>query len=204
MTTQTLILLTAERLFAVQGIDGTSLRQISVAAEQRNTAAAKYHFGDRESLIKAIFRHRLDVIDARRRELLKSVGAASGTRAVVEALVRPLAEQAARPGSHYVRFLNRLFEHVGRQVGALPEAGGLEEAVAAGWLLTERMAHLPEAQAMLRIRWTGELILSGIADLEQRCQDGQDGEGDDPEELTVAVIDAVTGLLTAPSSFPAP
>jgi AcrR family transcriptional regulator len=200
MTTQTLILLAAERLFAVQGIDATSLRQISVAAGQRNTAAAKYHFGDRDALIKAIFRYRLDVIDARRRELLAFVGAASGAHAVVEALVRPLAEQAARPGSHYVRFLNRLFEHVGRRVDALSEVGGLDEAVAVGRLLAERMSHLPGTQAMLRIRWAGELILSGIADLEQRCQDGED---DDPEELTAAVIDAVTGLLTAPSSFPA-
>ncbi|RSN46939.1 TetR/AcrR family transcriptional regulator [Actinomadura sp. WAC 06369] len=197
MTTRTLILLTAERLFATQGIDATSLRQISVAAEQRNVGAAQYHFGDRESLIKAIFRHRLDVIDVRRRELLKPLGADSDTRSVVEALIRPLAEQAVRPDSHYVRFLDRLFEHLGRRAHALPEAGGLEEAVAAGRLLADRMSHLPAAHARLRVRWVSELILSGLADLEQRHQDGEAG---DPEEFTAAVIDAATGLLTAPSS----
>ncbi|WP_158079526.1 TetR/AcrR family transcriptional regulator [Actinomadura sp. CNU-125] len=198
MTTQTLILLAAERLFAAQGIDGTSLRQISVAAEQRNANAAQYHFGDRESLIKAIFRHRLDVIDARRRELLEPLGADSDTRPVVEALIRPLAEQAVRPDSHYVRFLNRLFEYLGRRPGALPEAGGLDEAVAAGRLLADRLSsRLPPVQVRLRIRWVSELILSGLAELEQLHQDG---EGGDPEEVTAAVIDAATGLLTAPSS----
>ncbi|MGI5330661.1 TetR/AcrR family transcriptional regulator [Actinomadura nitritigenes] len=198
MTTQTLILLAAERLFAVQGIDGTSLRQVSMAAEQRNIAAAQYHFGDRETLIRAIFRHRLDVIEARRRELLKAIGADSDIRSVIEVLVRPLAEQAIRPESHYVRFLKQLFEHLGRKVDALPAVGGLDEVIAIGRLVADRMPHVPEAQARLRVRWAGELILFGLAGLEQDFQDGKQG---DPEQFIIAVIDAVTGLLAAPSSI---
>nr|WP_272902915.1 TetR family transcriptional regulator [Streptomyces sp. BA2] len=193
------ILLTAERLFATQGIDATSLRQVSSEAQQRNTAAAKYHFQNKVTLVRTIFDHRLDVIDARRGEMLKS--AESGDRLgdpreLVEILVRPLAEQATRVSSYYVRFLHRVFEYVGRDVTALPELGGLEEAVAVGRLVTERLPGLVQPPLRPRIRWAGQLIISALADLE-----GSHGASTapelDPDSYVTALIDAVTGLLTA-------
>ncbi|WP_017593741.1 TetR/AcrR family transcriptional regulator [Nocardiopsis potens] len=48
------ILLTAEQLFATQGIDATSLRQIGSEVWKRNTVAAKYHFQNKKTLIRAI------------------------------------------------------------------------------------------------------------------------------------------------------
>ncbi|WP_406637648.1 TetR/AcrR family transcriptional regulator [Amycolatopsis sp. WGS_07] len=140
------ILRTAEQLFATQGIDATSLRQISADAQQRNTAATKYHFQNKPTLIKAIFDHRLATIDARRAELLKSAedaGLLGEPWHLVEVLVRPLAEQAIEPGSHYVRFLNQVFEYAGRDVTALPDIAGLDEAVAVGRLVADRLPSSP-------------------------------------------------------------
>ncbi|RKT87411.1 regulatory protein, tetR family [Saccharopolyspora antimicrobica] len=200
------ILRTAERLFATQGIDATSLRQISADAEQRNTAAAKYHFQNKPTLIRAIFDYRLDGIDTRRAQLLKLAedeGRLDEPWHLVEVLVRPLAEQAAEPGSHYVRFLDRVCEHVGRDVTALPEIAGLDEAVAVGRLVTDRLPFLSQPQVRPRIRWAGQLILTALADLEQRNASA-DPRSDEPdtETFVVALIDAVTGLLTAAASAP--
>ncbi len=51
------ILNAAERLFAQQGLDGTSLRTITEAAGV-NLAAVNYHFGSKDGLIQAAFRRR--------------------------------------------------------------------------------------------------------------------------------------------------
>ncbi|MDI3390306.1 helix-turn-helix domain-containing protein [Streptomyces sp. B-S-A8] len=198
-STRLQILLAAERLFATQGIDATSLRQVSSEARQRNTAAAKYHFQNKETLIRAIFEHRLDVIDARRGAMLKSAEAGErlgDPRELVEILVRPLAEQATSAGSYYVRFLHRVFDYVGRDVTALPELGGLEEAVAVGRLVTDRLPGLVQPLLRPRIRWAGQLIISALADLEGP-QGAATAPESDPDAYVVALIDAVTGLLTA-------
>ncbi|MCX4844516.1 TetR family transcriptional regulator [Streptomyces sp. NBC_00893] len=198
-STRLQILRAAERLFATQGIDATSLRQVSSEARQRNTAAAKYHFENKELLIRAIFEYRLSVIDARRKKLLKS--AESGDRLgdpreLVEILVRPLAEQATGSGSHYVRFLDRVFEYVGHDVTALPGMGGLEEAVAVGRLVTARLPGLTRPRLRPRIRWAGQLIISALADLEGSQETASPDELD-AESYVAALIDAVTGMLTA-------
>ncbi|MFE7112802.1 TetR/AcrR family transcriptional regulator [Streptomyces sp. NPDC057575] len=199
LSTRSRILLAAERLFATQGIDATSLRQVNSEAQQRNTAAAKYHFQNKETLIRAIFEHRLGVIDARRAAMLKaaeSEGRLGEPRELVEILVRPLAEQATDEGGHYVRFLHRVLEYVGRDVTALPELGGLEEAVTVGRLVTERLPGLDRPLMRPRIRWAGQLAISALADLEG----GQGAAVDyelDAESYVVALIDAITGLLTA-------
>ncbi|MET0908751.1 MAG: helix-turn-helix domain-containing protein, partial [Ilumatobacteraceae bacterium] len=49
----------AERLFALHGIDGVSLRQIAAAAGTANNSAVNYHFGSKDGLITAIFQYRL-------------------------------------------------------------------------------------------------------------------------------------------------
>ena len=44
----------AEELFASEGIEGPSLREIARRAGQGNTNAAQYHFGDRDGLLLAV------------------------------------------------------------------------------------------------------------------------------------------------------
>ena len=63
------IVVAAERLFALHGIDGVSLRQIAVEAGSSNNSAVHYHFTSKEGLIRAIFQHRLPQIISERRML---------------------------------------------------------------------------------------------------------------------------------------
>ncbi|WP_084713554.1 TetR/AcrR family transcriptional regulator [Streptacidiphilus rugosus] len=194
MSTRLQLLRSAERLFAVHGIAEVSLRQIGADAGQRNTAAAHYHFGDKQTLLREVLRARLDTVDARRRELLAAVPAEPGddVRPLVEALVLPLAAQAVEPGSHYVRFLDRLFAHLDHEVTALARIGGFEQAFATARIVVERLPRLTGPLAAARARWAGRLIISALADLEAEQQTAPG----DPEPYTTCLVDAVTGLLT--------
>jgi AcrR family transcriptional regulator len=99
----------AEELFAKQGIDAVSLREIVRASGARNATALQYHFGDRAGLVRAVLsRHHLEV-DRRRHELLDAYEAA-GTedlRALAEALVVPLASKLS-DGATYLQILAEL------------------------------------------------------------------------------------------------
>ncbi|MFA7553663.1 MAG: helix-turn-helix domain-containing protein [Spongiibacteraceae bacterium] len=64
------LLLTAERLFGEQGLDGVSLRQIVTASGQANSSAVQHHFGSKEGLIQAVYDMRLPELDQRRMQLL--------------------------------------------------------------------------------------------------------------------------------------
>lgn len=61
---------TAERLFALHGLEGVSLDRIRREAGEKNASALQYHFGSKASLLRAVFETRLSVIDQRRLEIL--------------------------------------------------------------------------------------------------------------------------------------
>ena len=70
--TQERILDSAEKLFASKGYEGTSMRMITSEAGA-NLAAVNYHFGSKEDLARALFRHRLTPINEIRSQLLKEI-----------------------------------------------------------------------------------------------------------------------------------
>ncbi|UGT55097.1 TetR/AcrR family transcriptional regulator [Nocardia asteroides] len=93
MTTRERLLNAAERLYATQGIDAVSLREIQRASGVKNVSALQYHFGDRVGLLKALLDKHSRDIEQRRHALLdryESVGTFD-LRALSEALVLPLA-----------------------------------------------------------------------------------------------------------------
>lgn len=85
----------AEELFASEGIEGPSLREIARHAGQGNTNAAQYHFGDRDGLLLAVLERHRGRVEARRAELLDMVEAAEPVepRALSTALVAPLVAE---------------------------------------------------------------------------------------------------------------
>jgi AcrR family transcriptional regulator len=109
-STPTRLLDVAERLFAEQGIDNVSIRQIVRASGQANLSAAHYHFGTREALIRALVERRLRILDAIRHERLDQVvadGLEGDARAIVDAAVGTLAIVVRETpwGVDYVRVL---------------------------------------------------------------------------------------------------
>jgi AcrR family transcriptional regulator len=99
----------AELLFAQHGTEGVSLRQIGAAAGSSNTNVVGYHFGNKESLVEAIYHYRLPAIDTRRAELLSAAdraGEGQDCRALLKAMWRPLFEQKSARNLHtYARFI---------------------------------------------------------------------------------------------------
>ena len=114
-TSREILIGTGERLFADHGINGISLRQINAEAGQRNTGAVRYHFGDRDGLVRAIFESRLPRVNDYRRQLLTEIDKGDEpetTHDLVEAFVLPLARELEY--GRYVGFLNRLNHHTRR------------------------------------------------------------------------------------------
>src|ERR671936_254385 len=78
--TRTRILDAAEELFMQHGFEGTSMRQLTARAGV-NLAAVNYHFGSKHALIEALFRRRLDPMNAPRNELVWRMHFMFGTHA---------------------------------------------------------------------------------------------------------------------------
>ena len=110
--TRIAIIEAAETLFATNGIDGVSLRQIGSAIGSSNTSVVAYHFGNKESLVEAIFHYRLPAIEARRLALLEEArrsGKTGDTFWLLRALWLPLLEQVNGSGVHsYAGFMSAL------------------------------------------------------------------------------------------------
>jgi AcrR family transcriptional regulator len=94
------IITAAEHLFATQGIDAMSLREINRVAGQRNVTALQYHFGDREGLLLAIVQRHMAIMSARIHACLDRLdGAAeSDCTDVMTCLVDPMLSMVDESG----------------------------------------------------------------------------------------------------------
>src|SRR5262245_64123957 len=111
--TRTRILDAAEELFMQHGFEGTSMRQLTAKAEV-NLAAVNYHFGSKDALIEAVFRRRLDPMNAARIAALDEIEAAASptTEAIIRAFVGPslrMMEDAKGGGRNFIRLLGRTY-----------------------------------------------------------------------------------------------
>ena len=103
----------AQRLFALRGVDGVSIKDIVAASGQRNNASLHYHFGSKEALISELLLDGARQIDATRQAMLDEMAARDGPmdlRSVLEALIRPVSEvtEDGERGSTYIRFVANL------------------------------------------------------------------------------------------------
>ncbi|HYN14066.1 MAG TPA: TetR family transcriptional regulator [Burkholderiales bacterium] len=124
--TRTRILDVAEELFMQHGFEGTSMRLLTSRAGV-NLAAVNYHFGSKHALIEALFRRRLDPMNAARiGELDKLETELAGRPAapadLIRAFISPsmrMVEDARAGGRNFVRLLGRTYTEPAKQVRAL-------------------------------------------------------------------------------------
>lgn len=100
----------AQRLFALHGVDGVSIKDILVAAGVRNNASLHYYFGSKEALLEELLIEGAQKIDVARQGMLDEIDAAGKSRdvrAVLEALVKPVLDfSQEESGRHtYMRFV---------------------------------------------------------------------------------------------------
>ena len=124
--TCTRILDAAEELFMQHGFEGTSMRTLTAKAGV-NLAAVNYHFGSKDALIEAVFRRRLDPMNAARiAELDRIENAAAGAALAPEAIIRAflgaslaLIEDAKCGGRNFIRLLGRAYTEPSKPIRVL-------------------------------------------------------------------------------------
>src|SRR4051794_27967232 len=124
--TRTRILDAAEELFMQHGFEGTSMRLLTTRAAV-NLAAVNYHFGSKDALIEAVFRRRLDPMNAARLGALeKAESEAAGRPLAPEAIIRAfvgeslrMVEDAKGGGRNFIRLLGRTYTEPAKAIRAL-------------------------------------------------------------------------------------
>lgn len=117
MTTKDRILNAAERLFARDGFEATSLRAITTEAAV-NLAAVNYHFQSKEALVQAVIGRRMGPVTARRLALLDIYEAEAGDAPVplekiMDAFLRPVVEMVGSHAHEFVPLIGRLYTEPG-------------------------------------------------------------------------------------------
>ena len=118
--TRTRILDAAEELFMQHGFEGTSMRQLTARARV-NLAAVNYHFGSKDALIEAVFRRRLDPMNAERIAALGRLEDLS-PESIIRAFIGPslrLIEDAKGGGRNFIRLLGRTYSEPAKELRAL-------------------------------------------------------------------------------------
>ena len=192
------LVVAAERLFALHGIEGISLRQIAAEAGSGNNSAVHYHFGSKDRLIEAIFGHRLGQL-TRERQLLFTRCHPDDIRARFEAHYLPVLAMADAPDNRYVSFVEQLQRHEasGRFFTSLPREWQLSNE---GFLadMQRLLMSIEEPIRTMRIVDAQTLCLHAAADRERALSAGA---AVPPFELFAAsLLDGVTGFVASPPS----
>src|SRR5688572_2511769 len=124
--TRTRILDAAEELFMQHGFEGTSMRLLTAKAGV-NLAAVNYHFGSKDALIEALFRRRLDPMNAARLAALEKLETeVPGRPLAAEAIIRAFVGESLRMiednrsgGRNFIRLLGRTYTEPAKSIRAL-------------------------------------------------------------------------------------
>ena len=180
----------AEQLIGERGIDGVSLRAINAEADS-NVAAAHYHFGSKEALVRAVLARRMSVLADERFEMLAVLehDPAPPARAVVEVFTLPLVRLAATDdGAAYVRFLAALDR------GGEPWLRLLDEGFHPQWERARARARaatpdVREALREVRMSVAGTTLLHMLAESDRHAGRLP------PEQYRNEVVGVITSIL---------
>jgi len=189
------LLLAAERVVALRGFSGATVREIHQMAGTRNTSAINYHYGSLETLLAAVFEFRSTASPAASRR------AKSGIREIVSALVTGLAThlQPREEGNHYLRFLERAVVE-SRTARHIVPANVLNIWHDAEHMLREAIgADLPVDLRDVRIAFALCQFVSTLALIEAWIESDGKRVVHLPM-LTQAAIDSAVAILSAPVS----
>lgn len=208
--TRTVLLDSAEALFADFGIAGTSVRAITRQAGA-NLAAVHYYFGSKENLVRAVFGRRLGPLNRERLELLDAcVGAASEEQnlpEIVRAFVSPVLQMMGNDragGPEFARLVSRALFNPTDELKAIL----LEEFAEVIARFTEALAaalpNLPKSEVYWRFHFMAGAMAHTVASgqlLERYSQESCDLS--DIAHVTDHLVQFVVGGLQAPVA-PAP
>lgn len=181
------ILDAAEQLIAERGLQ-VPLRDIALTAGQRNNSAVNYYFRNRQELIDAIVRRRLEPMEAERAQMLSTAGPEADEHVLLRVLVLPFTTVDS---DYYARFL---------QVALLQLP--TDSASGSAWRdVLDRLAHaIPTDDRHARHRRVaaiGTAMFALLAEWDRRSRI-EGAEVGDPDEI----VTMLAAMLTAPMPVP--
>lgn len=204
IATRIKLVLAAETLFGEKGVDAVSLREIAGTAGQLNSNATQYHFGDKETLIQAIFEYRGRQFEPARLAMLERLeeeGRLLDVRGLMQVLCLPYLSARSAAGRYsYAAFLSQYLTKLGSAGITHPFSQG---DIAPAYnrlfsLLKQRLNYLPPNLAVRRagmaslsfcgmlIRW--ESTREGYATLTLR-------------QLVLDTLEQITAAVGAPAAY---
>lgn len=199
--------LAAEKVFALNGLRGATLRQIREEAGQKNESVIHYHFGSRDAIIESILHLRSKPMDDARMVMIEQVraennGVPLSSWQIARCCILPLAHyllDAGQTPGYYMRFLVqlRVDRSAWRQFSGLHDQG-LNESIKA---MREAKPYLPTSILDQRFVSMMYMHLNGMAAIEQI--QGEKPEQFRREEAWIRVQDLVTtaaAFMDAPLS----
>lgn len=185
----------AARLFAEQGIDAPSLREITRAAGQRNTGALQYHFGGRDDLLRAVLAEHSAAVEQARGALLdEHVRFGDPTlEGLVDVLVLPLVAKLDG-GTQFLRIAAEVVGRPRRFPGAIEDLLSTPSMVR--W--TDAIAgFLPTAAPGRPLHRRSTAVRFVYSEFARRAAEPHSG---DHRLFASHLADLVIALLTAPLS----
>ncbi|MCP4002133.1 MAG: TetR family transcriptional regulator [Gammaproteobacteria bacterium] len=199
------IIAAAEHLFAESGIDAVSLRQINVAAGQKNSSAAHYHFGTKETLILSIYQVRMEHVNERRilmLEHIKQAGQQKNVRTLVEAIIHPIVAEIdeEKNGCYYIRFMAQAIGHPQLNLVTLSKqehSGGLAQTLK---LLRKALPDIPDLIFGQRFGLAFEQIIHSLSDREKLRRMPSNTFEIDANLFVSNLVDCISGAMSVPIS----
>jgi len=192
----------AEKLFGDRGIHAVTLKDINVAAGQRNESALHYHFGSKSALVEAILTLRTRDIDQKRLELVEALlasGQEKDLSAVLKAMFLPMMELlGSEKGVRFIRFLAQVLNDPDFDLPDMALRGSLPGVIKANGLLVAALGDIAPEIVIQRQRFIVEMGVSSLA-IWSRHHDSVNEEA--ARELFISnLLDSIAGFLTAPVS----
>ncbi len=185
----------AEQLFSERGVESVSLADINQQAGQKNRNAVHYHFGDKETLIHAVLDKHSDLVEARRKALLDTIGDPPGLRQLVEALVLPVAEQLDNPegGIAYLKINGQLMANEAYSGMRLQRADALPQARRMRGLFRTLLKGTDPKEQTARLLLVDCMLFQGLAYYASRQP------GVSRRQFVAVLIDSVERVIAAPA-----
>jgi AcrR family transcriptional regulator len=203
------ILDAAECLFAEDGFDATSLRNVTTAAGV-NLAAVNYHFGSKVALLEAVVRRVFEPVNARQLERLEELEAeeeGSSVEELLDAFVSPifdLLDRSSERGRSVTRLFGRVMSDPGPEIRrmVIEEVGEVDGRYLRAF--GRALPHLPEDELWWRYgSMLGVLVshrVGMLADL--RPPEAPPPEDDATERAWTTTF--LSAALRAPAAEPHP
>lgn len=196
--TREVILATAERLFAENGVFAVSNRQVSEAAGQGNSAAVGYHFGTKADLVRAITRKHTEHIEELRLRMVAELAGSTDARSWIGCLIRPLTEHLASLDNPtwFARFGAQVTTDPGLREIMIEESMSSPSLITAVDGLNACLPDLPTEVRLARGDMARQLMVHVCAEQERAMAERPGGPG--WQGTADTLIDALVGMWLAP------